>query len=65
MKKVLFTTVHKPLGIDNENVTAELYHAQVTKAQGIFSLRSIFHGWGLDFMAKNLKTQQPLCTTQA
>ena len=56
MKKVLLTTVHKPLGLENENVTAELYHAQVTKAQGIFSLRSIFHGWGLDFMAKNLKT---------
>lgn len=56
MTKVLFTTVHKPLGIENENVTAELYHAQVTKAQGIFSLRSIFHGWGLDFMAKNLDT---------
>ncbi len=56
MKKVLLSTVHKPLGIENENVTAELYHAQVTKAQGIFSLRSVFHGWGLDFMAKNLKT---------
>ena len=56
MKKVLLTTVQKPFGIENEHVMAELFHAQVTKAQGIFSLRSVYRGWGLEFIARNLKT---------
>jgi radical SAM superfamily enzyme YgiQ (UPF0313 family) len=57
-QKVLLTTVHRPLGINSENCTeniqAEMYHAQVTRAQGIFSVRTICTGWGLEFIAANL-----------
>lgn len=56
MKKVLLTTVQKPFGTENEHVMAELFHAQVTKMQGIFSFRSVYSGWGLEFIANNLKT---------
>ncbi|UCG87905.1 MAG: hypothetical protein JSW71_05005, partial [Gemmatimonadota bacterium] len=58
MAKVLLTTVHRPLGVDNHNcskhIQAEMYHAQVTRAQGIFSIRSVCTGWGLEFIAANL-----------
>ena len=59
MKRVLLTTVHRPLGIESEtcspHIQAEMYHAQVTRAQGIFSIRSICTGWGLEFIAANLQ----------
>jgi len=55
---VLLTTIHQPLGVDNEtctkNIQAEMYHAQVTLRQGPFSIRAICTGWGLDFIAENL-----------
>lgn len=58
MKKVLLTTIHQPLGVENEtctkNIQAEMYHAQVTLAQGPFSIRSICTGWGLEFIANNI-----------
>jgi radical SAM superfamily enzyme YgiQ (UPF0313 family) len=58
MKKVLLTTIHQPLGVDNEtcteNIQAEMYHAQVTLAQGPFSIRSVCTGWGLEFIANNI-----------
>lgn len=60
MKRVLLTTVHRPLGVESDNCTAnisaEMYHAQVTRAQGIFSIRAQCTGWGLDFIAANLQT---------
>lgn len=60
MKKVLLTTIHRPLGIENEtctkNISAEVYHASITLAQGPFSIRVIATGWGLEFIAANLKT---------
>jgi radical SAM superfamily enzyme YgiQ (UPF0313 family) len=60
MKKILLTTVHRPLGVENENCTkniqAELYHAQITSKQGPFSIRAICTGWGLEFIAANLQT---------
>lgn len=60
MKKVLLTTIHRPLGIENEtctkNISAEVYHAQITRIQGPFSIRVICTGWGLEFIAINLKT---------
>jgi haloalkane dehalogenase len=31
-----------------------MYHAQVTRAQGVFSIRSVCNGWGLQFIAANL-----------
>ena len=59
MTRILLTTVHRPLGIESEtcspNVQAEMYHAQVTRAQGVFSIRSICTGWGLEFIAANLQ----------
>ncbi len=59
MRRLLLTTVHQPLGVDDEtcgpNVSAEMYHAQVTRAQGIFSIRSVCTGWGLEFLAANLR----------
>ena len=58
MKRVLLTTIPRPLGKDkgtcSKHIQAEMYHAQVTRAQGIFSIRTICTGWGLDFMAANL-----------
>ncbi len=56
MKNVLLTTVQKPFGVENERIMPELFQGQVTHAQGIFSLRSVCHGWGLEFIAKNLKS---------
>ena len=58
MKKVLLSTIQKPLGVDDEtctkNIQAEMYHAQVTLAQDVFSLRAYCSGWGLEFIAANL-----------
>ena len=59
MKRVLLTTIQKPLGVVSEtcteNIQAEMYHAQVTLAQGLFSIRSVCTGWGLDFIAANIE----------
>lgn len=59
MPRVLLSTIHQPLGIENDtctpNIQAEMYHAQVTRAQGPFSIRSVCTGWGLEFIAANLE----------
>lgn len=59
MKRVLLTTVHRPLGVESEtctpNIQAEMYHAQLTRAQGPFSIRSVCTGWGVEFIAANLE----------
>lgn len=54
--RVLLTTVCRPFGKDGEgdSVGAELFHAQVTRSQGIFSYRQIIRCWGLDYIAENL-----------
>ncbi|MGD2153574.1 MAG: hypothetical protein PVG79_09930, partial [Gemmatimonadales bacterium] len=58
MPKILLTTVHRPMGVAGPtctpNIQAEMYHAQVTRAQDIFSIRSACNGWGLQFIAANL-----------
>jgi hypothetical protein len=60
VKRVLLTTVHRPLGVESEtctsNIQAEMYHAQLTRAQGPFSIRSVCTGWGIEFIAANLDT---------
>ncbi|MGD8366138.1 MAG: cobalamin-dependent protein [Desulfobacterales bacterium] len=33
---------------------AELFHAQVTRSQGIFSYRQVIRCWGLDYIAENI-----------
>lgn len=60
MKKVLLTTVCGPFGADTDDCTRhimpELFHAQVTRAQGIFSLRSTKISYGLEYIAENITT---------
>jgi radical SAM superfamily enzyme YgiQ (UPF0313 family) len=55
---ILLTTVYRPFGGKGEgdSVGAELFHAQVTRAQGIFSLRQVIRSWGLDYIAENLSS---------
>jgi haloalkane dehalogenase len=60
MNKVLLTTVCGPFGKDTDDCTKhvmpELFHAQVTRSQGIFSLRSTYVSYGLEYIAKNITT---------
>ena len=55
--RILLTTVCRPFGEDGEgdSVGAELFHAQVTREQGIFSYRQVIRCWGLDYIAKNIQ----------
>jgi hypothetical protein len=54
---VLLTTVCRPFGAKGEgdSVGAELFHAQVTRSQGIFSYRQVIRCWGLDYIAENIE----------
>lgn len=55
--KILLTTVCRPLGEsygDSKSVGYELLHCQVTRAQGIFSPRTIIHHFSLEYIAHNL-----------
>jgi radical SAM superfamily enzyme YgiQ (UPF0313 family) len=56
-KSILLTTVCRPFGEpgDGDSVSAELFHAQVTRSQGIFSFRQVIRCWGLDYIAENIK----------
>jgi radical SAM superfamily enzyme YgiQ (UPF0313 family) len=60
MKKVLLTTIHRPLNVENEtctkNISSEVYHPQITSNQGPFSIRVHCTGWGLEFIGSNLET---------
>jgi len=60
LKKLLLTTVCGPFGVNTddctEHVMPELFHAQVTRSQGIFSIRSTYVSYGLEYIAKNIKT---------
>ena len=55
---VLLTTVCRPFGGQDEgtSVGAELFHAQITRAQGAFSLRQTIRCWGLDYIAENIES---------
>ncbi len=57
MQNVLLTTVCRPFGGKGEgdSVGAELFHAQVTRSQGIFSYRQVIRCWGLDYIAENIE----------
>jgi hypothetical protein len=56
MTSILLTTVCRPFGGPGEgdSVGAELFHAQVTREQGIFSYRQVIRCWGLDYIAENI-----------
>jgi radical SAM superfamily enzyme YgiQ (UPF0313 family) len=58
-KRILLSGVFGPFGVDDEfgrkeNVM-ELFHNQVTKAQGVASLRFHHRSFGLYFLAENIK----------
>ncbi len=57
MARVLLTSVVRPFGGPGEgdSVGAELFHAQITLAQGAFSLRQVIRVWGLDLIAHNIE----------
>ncbi|MFA6319080.1 MAG: hypothetical protein WC943_16840, partial [Elusimicrobiota bacterium] len=59
MKKVLLTSVCKPIGEkygDGPSVGYELLHGQVTRSQGMFSPRANHLQYGLEYIAENLQT---------
>ena len=58
-KKVLLTSVCRPLGAENGDASSvgyELLHRQVTRAQGIFSPRTVNIHFSLEYIAENLDT---------
>ncbi|UCH80224.1 MAG: hypothetical protein JSW20_10820 [Nitrospiraceae bacterium] len=56
-QNILLTTVCRPFSGHGEgdSVGAELFHAQVTREQGIFSYRQVIRCWGLDYIAENIE----------
>ncbi len=56
---LLLTSVFRPFGVDDEygrkENKLELFHNQVTREQGIFSMRSNHRSFGLYFIAENIK----------
>lgn len=58
--RVLLTAVFGPYAQDDEFGSRainpmELYHNQVTRVQGIFSLRRFHHSWGIRFIQENIE----------
>jgi radical SAM superfamily enzyme YgiQ (UPF0313 family) len=58
-QRVLLSSVFKPFAVDDEFGSrainpAELYHNQVTREQGPFSLRLFHRSWGLMFLRENI-----------
>ncbi len=58
MKRILFTSVCRPLGPehgDGPSVGYELLHGQITRAQGMFSPRSLHLHFSLEYVAENIE----------
>ena len=59
LPRVLLSSVFKPFGVDNQygrkESKIELYHNQITKAQGIYSLRAFMSTFGLHAIANNIE----------
>lgn len=59
MPRVLLTSVFKPFGVDGlysrRDSKIELFHNQVTKYQGCFSIRTHFDTFGLHAIANNIE----------
>ena len=59
-RKVLLTSAFKPFGVDNmysrRESKIELYHNQLTKAQGVYSMRAFMNTYGLHAIANNIDT---------
>jgi hypothetical protein len=63
--RVLLSSVFKPFAQDDEFGSrtinpAELYHNQVTREQGPFSLRMFHRSWGLMFIHRNISAASTL-----
>lgn len=63
--RVLLTSVFKPYAVDDEFGSRtinpmELYHNQVTREQGPFSLRMFHRSWGLMLMQENISAPSTL-----
>jgi len=63
--RVLLSSVFKPFAQDDEYGSrainpAELYHNQVTREQGPFSLRMFHRSWGLMFIQRNIASPSTL-----
>ena len=56
--KVLLTSVFGPFAVDDEygqkSCRMELFHNQVTREQGVFSIRMFHPSFGLHFLAQNI-----------
>jgi hypothetical protein len=56
--RVLLSSVFKPFGVDGiygrKESKIELFHNQLTKAQGVFSLRQMHNSYGIHVIAKNI-----------
>ena len=55
--KVLLTSICRPIGLahgDGASVGYEVLHGQITRAQGVFSPRSVNFTFALDYIAANL-----------
>ena len=58
--KILLTSVFGPYGVDDEYGSRrlnpmELYHNQVTRTQGAFSLRMFHRSWGIMLISANIE----------
>ena len=63
--RVLLTSVFGPYAQDDEFGSRrinpmELYHNQVTRAQGSFSLRMFHHSWGIMMIQENISAESSL-----
>jgi hypothetical protein len=59
MNKILLTSVFKPFGVDNiysrSDSKIELYHNQLTRAQGVYSMRAFMNSYGIHAIANNIE----------
>lgn len=66
-KKVLLTSVYRPFAVDSDDSRKinplELFHNQVTKAQGPFSLRTNHRTAALTFIAHNITAESTILDT--
>jgi hypothetical protein len=57
--RVLLSSVFKPFGVDNiyarRDSKLELFHNQLTKYQGVFSIRNFHNTFGLHLIASNIE----------
>jgi len=59
MKKLLLSTVFRPFGVDDlygrKEILSEFYHTNLTRGDGIFSIRGQNPNLGIHFIAENLE----------